>query len=201
MSNNFFAMMHRMRYINRWGLMRNTENENIQEHSLEVAIIAHALAVLRNKQQNKDLPPVDAKLVVLMALYHDASEILTGDLPTPVKYFNPAIQQAYKAVESVAADKLLSMLPPELAGDWQPLLSPDLNDPQVNAAYRLIKAADRISAYIKCLDEAKAGNTEFRQAQETVLASIDSLCEDLPEVRVFLDLFLPAFELSLDQLQ
>ncbi len=201
MSNNFFAMMHRMRYINRWGLMRNTENENIQEHSLEVAIIAHALAVLRNKQQNKDLPPVDEKLVVLMALYHDASEILTGDLPTPVKYFNPAIQQAYKAVESVAADKLLSMLPPELAGDWQPLLSPDLNDPQVNAAYRLIKAADRISAYIKCLDEAKAGNTEFRQAQETVLASIDSLCEDLPEVRVFLDLFLPAFELSLDQLQ
>lgn len=200
MSNNFFAMMHRMRYINRWGLMRNTEQENIQEHSLQVAIIAHALAVLR-RQFNDGRPPVDEARVALMAIYHDAGEILTGDLPTPVKYFNPAIRDAYKAVETVAAQKLLSMLPEDLAPAWQPLLEPDLSDPAVKAGHQLVKAADRLSAYIKCIDEAKAGNSEFRQASQTVRASLDDLAAVMPEVRYFMDNFLPPFQLSLDEMK
>ncbi|HAL74040.1 MAG TPA: 5'-deoxynucleotidase [Clostridiales bacterium] len=201
MSSNFFAMMHRMRFINRWGLMRNTEQENIQEHSLQVAMIAHALAVLRRRYYADGRPPVDERTVALMAIYHDASEILTGDLPTPVKYFNPAIREAYKAVESVAAAKLLTMLPDDLAPNWQPLIDPDLNDPATQAAHQLVKAADRLSAYIKCIDEGKAGNSEFRQASKTVRASLDELAESLPEVRYFMDHFLPAFQLSLDELQ
>ncbi len=163
MSNSFFAMIHRMRYINRWGLMRNTEPENISEHSLQVAVIAHALAVLRRRLDD-GRPPVDEGQAVLFALYHDASEILTGDLPTPVKYFNPAIREAYQAVESVAARKLLAMLPEDLAPGWEPYLLPNLDDPSVAATHQLVKAADRISAYIKCIDEEKAGNREFRQA-------------------------------------
>ncbi len=201
MSENFFAMLHRMRYINRWGLMRNTEPENIQEHSLQVAIIAHALAVLRQRHFAADRVPVDAEHVALLAIYHDASEILTGDLPTPVKYFNPAIRDAYKAVESVATAKLLTMLPDDLAPAWQPLLEPDAGDPAVRAAMQLVKAADRISAYIKCLDEGKAGNSEFRQAAESTWDSLEKVAAELPEVRYFLDHFLPAFRLSLDELQ
>ncbi len=201
MSNNFFAMMHRMRYINRWGLMRNTEQENIQEHSLQVAIIAHALAVLRQKYFSLGRAPVDEGKIALLAIYHDASEILIGDLPTPVKYFNPAIRDAYKAVESVATGKLLSMLPEDLAPTWRPVLEPDLDDPEIAAAMQLVKAADRISAYIKCLDEEKAGNAEFRQAAEATRASLAEVEAKLPEVRYFLDNFLPAFRLSLDELK
>lgn len=200
MSNNFFAMMHRMRYINRWGLMRNTEQENIQEHSLEVAVIAHALAVLRRRLDD-GRPPVDEGQAALLAIYHDASEILTGDLPTPVKYFNPEIRNAYKAVESVATQKLLSMLPPELAPTWQPILEPDFSDAAAKAAHQLVKAADRISAYIKCIDEEKAGNSEFREASRIVRESLDELAVKMPEVRLFLDEFLPSFQLSLDELK
>ena len=200
MSNNFFAMIHRMRYINRWGLMRNTEQENIQEHSLQVAIIAHALAVLRN-QIDDCRPPVDESQVALMAIYHDAGEILTGDLPTPVKYFNPAIREAYQAVESVAAKKLLSMLPADLVSGWERLLLPDLEDPSTAAAHQLVKAADRISAYIKCIDEDKAGNKEFRQAQHSIRASLDKLAAVMPEVGRFIGTFLPPFSLSLDDLE
>jgi len=201
MSSNFFAMMHRMRYINRWGLMRNTESENIQEHSLQVAIIAHALAVLRGKYYSAGRIAVDGRQVALLAIYHDAGEILTGDLPTPVKYFNPAIREAYKAVESVATAKLLLMLPDDLAPDWKPVLEPDKEDPETRAAMQLVKAADRISAYIKCIDEAKAGNSEFRQAEQTIGASLEEVAAELPEVRHFLDQFLPSFSLSLDELR
>jgi 5'-deoxynucleotidase len=201
MSDNFFAMMHRMRYINRWGLMRNTEQENIQEHSLQVAIIAHALAVLRQRYFADGRPAVDENRIALLAIYHDAGEILTGDLPTPVKYFNPAIREAYKAVESVATQKLLTMLPDDLAAAWQPVLEPDPADPDVRAAMQLVKAADRISAYIKCIDEEKAGNSEFRQALQTTRTTLDSLAVDLPEVRYFLETFLPPFQLSLDELK
>lgn len=201
MSNNFFAMLHRMRYINRWSLMRNTEQENIQEHSLQVAIIAHALAVLRRRYFAEGRPAVDESQIALLAIYHDAGEILTGDLPTPVKYFNPEIRDAYKAVESVATQKLLSMLPEDLAADWQPILEPNRNDPATQAAMQLVKAADRISAYIKCIDEGKAGNSEFRKALKTTKHSIDELADKLPEVHYFVKNFVPSFELSLDELE
>jgi len=201
MSENFFAMLHRMRYINRWGLMRNTESENIQEHSLQVAVIAHALAVLRRQYFSDGRIGVDENRIVLLAIYHDAGEILTGDLPTPVKYFNPAIRDAYKAVESVATGKLLSMLPSDLRPTWQPILEPDAADPATDAALQLVKAADRISAYIKCIDEGKAGNSEFRQAAEATRTNLEKVAVELPEVRYFLDHFLPAFSLSLDELQ
>jgi len=181
--------------------MRNTDPENIQEHSLQVAIIAHALAVLRNQYYAPGRIAVDEGLVALLAIYHDAGEILTGDLPTPVKYFNPAIRDSYKAVESVATAKLLSMLPDDLAPAWRPLLEPDLQDPAVKEAMRLVKAADRISACIKCLDEEKSGNSEFRQAARATRASLEEIAADLPEVRHFVDHFLPSFRLSLDELQ
>ena len=155
MSHHFFAMMHRMRYINRWSLMRNTQPENIQEHSLQVAMIAHALVEIRRLYFAEDRPPVDPAQVVLLAMYHDASEILTGDLPTPVKYANPAIRDAFKAVESVASDKLLTMLPDDLLPAYKPLLEPDLSDPSSAAAEKIVKAADRISAQIKCMDRSE----------------------------------------------
>ena len=200
MSHHFLAMLHRMRYISRWSLMRNTQSENIQEHSLQVAMIAHALAEIRNRQLAGSAPPVDVSQVVLLALYHDAAEILTGDMPTPVKYANPAIRDAYKAVETVAAEKLLSLLPGELEPSYRPLLLPDLDDPRTAAAVRLVKAADRISAYIKCLDEEKAGNTEFRQAGESVRKKLDAVAKELPEVAWFMRELLPSFALSLDEL-
>jgi 5'-deoxynucleotidase len=200
-SAHFFAMIHRMRYINRWGLMRNTQPENIQEHSLEVAVTAHALAVIRNRLFAAGRPQLDEAKVALLALYHDAAEILTGDLPTPVKYFNPAIRDAYKAVESVAVKKLLTLLPPDLAPAWQELLEPDSQDSATAESLRLVKAADRICACIKCIDEEKAGNREFREAGGTVRAKLEEAAAGLPEVRYFLDKFLPPFALSLDELR
>lgn len=200
MSHHFFAMMHRMRYINRWSLMRNTQSENIQEHSLQVAMIAHALVEIRRLYFAAGRVAVDPALVVLLAVYHDASEILTGDMPTPVKYANPAIRDAFKAVESVASDKLLTMLPAALQPAYRPLLEPDLTDPATAAAEQLVKTADRISAQIKCMDEEKAGNREFRQAGETTRASLDLVCRELPEAAWFCEHFLPSFSLSLDEL-
>jgi len=200
MSDHFFAMMHRMKYINRWGLMRNTREENIQEHSLQVAMIAHALAEIRRLLFNDGRPSVDLAQVVLLALYHDASEILTGDLPTPVKYANPAIRDAFQAVESVASAKLLSQLPEELLPAYAPILAPDRGDASTEAALQLVKAADRISAYIKCIDEEKAGNSEFRQASQTIRESLDIVEKELPEVAWFDSHLLPSFRLSLDEL-
>lgn len=192
-AGRFFAMLSRMKYINRWGLMRNTRPENICEHSHEVAVIAHALALLRNRRFGGQ---VDASRAALLALYHDTSEILTGDLPTPVKYFNPAIKTAYKQVETVASRKLLSMLPDDLQQDYAPLLQPDKTDAEL---WRIVKAADKISALIKCVEEQKAGNHEFVQAQQTLYASIAEM--HLPEADCFLEECLPAYQLTLDELE
>ena len=154
--NHFFAYINRMRFIQRWSLMRNSYTENIQEHSHQTAVLAHALAVLRNERFGGQ---VDVGAVAVAALYHDAGEILTGDMPTPIKYYNPGIREAYKAVEQVAEDKLLSMLPEDLRPAYEDALRPA--DPEIE---QLVRAADKLSAHIKCIEELKAGNTEFRQA-------------------------------------
>ena len=192
MSHNFFALISRMRYIGRWGLMRNTFQENIQEHSHMVAVLAHALAVIRRDLFGGDLDPEHA---AVLALYHDAPEILTGDLPTPVKYYNPEIREAYREVEEVSARRLLSMLPEALRPAYESLL---LEDPE-SEYHALVKAADKLSAYIKCVEEVKAGNTEFRQAAEQTYHILED--SPLPEVAYFLEHFLPGFSLTLDELQ
>ena len=190
MAYNFFPMISRMRYINRWGLMRNTRLENIQEHSHQVAVLAHALTVIQNKYYGGQ---VDAGQVALAAIYHDASEILTGDMPTPIKYDNPDIQNAYKQVESVAEQKLLSMLPGDLRPDFTDIIT--IPDPEIHA---LVKAADKLSAYLKCVEELKAGNTEFKKAKEQTYAA---LCQNpSPALKYFMDHFLEGFELTLDEL-
>ena len=188
---SFFAYLSRMRYINRWGLMRNTFQENVQEHSHMVAVLAHTLAVIRRDVLGK---PADPGLAAAVALYHDAPEILTGDLPTPIKYYSPDIRDAYKQVEQVSAGKLLDMLPPELRGAYEPLVREEY-DPDTRA---LVKAADKLSAYIKCVEELKAGNNEFRQAAEQTLEALKAY--GLPEVDYFMERFLPAFGLTLDEL-
>lgn len=172
--------------------MRNTQNENIQEHSLQVATIAHALAIIRNKFYDGD---VNAERTAVLAMFHDCNEIITGDMPTPVKYFNPEIMQAYKNVESVSKKKLLTMLPAELRDEYSTILFHEKCDDE---HWKLVKAADRISAYIKCLEEAKAGNSEFKKAGESILKSIFNI--DLPEVRYFMENFIPSFSLTLDEL-
>lgn len=189
-SNHFFAYISRMRYIDRWALMRNSQKENVQEHSHMVAVLAHALAVIRRDVYGGTVDPGE---VAVAALYHDAPEILTGDLPTPVKYFNPDIQAAYKQVEAVSADKLLGMLPNEIRPAFTPYLKEEPGD-----VHDLVKAADKLSAYIKCVEELKMGNNEFRQAAEQTLELIKA--SGLPEVDYFVEHFLPAFELTLDEL-
>lgn len=192
MSYNFFALLGRMNCIDRWGLMRNTRVENIQEHSHMVAVLSHALAVIGRERFGSAVDPGEAAIA---GLYHDAPEILTGDLPTPVKYDNPAIKEAYKAVESVAADKLLSLLPPELVPAFAPYVREEL-DPEL---LRVVKAADKLAAHIKCLEELKAGNAEFRQAaDQTKMALVEM---HLPELDCFMEEFLPGFELTLDELK
>ena len=192
MAEHFFAYLSRMRYINRWGLMRNTFQENIQEHSHMVAVLAHALAVIRRDVLGGTADPEAAAAA---ALFHDAPEILTGDLPTPVKYYNPAIREAYRQVESFSADKLLSMLPEAMRPAYAPWLREDY-DPGLR---RLVKAADKLSAHIKCVEELKAGNNEFRRAAEQTLEAVKTC--GLPEVDYFMEHFLPGFGLSLDELQ
>ncbi len=190
MASHFFPMIARMRYINRWGLMRNTRLENIQEHSHQVAVLAHALAVIQNRRFGGQ---VDPGAVAVAALYHDASEILTGDMPTPIKYDNPDIQAAYKAVESVAERKLLSMLPEDLRPDYEAALT--IPDPEIRA---LVKAADKLSAYLKCVEELKAGNTEFKKAREQTYAALCS--NPIPALQYFMERFLDGFSLTLDEL-
>ncbi|MEG1657777.1 MAG: 5'-deoxynucleotidase [Oscillibacter sp.] len=191
MKSHFFAYISRMRFISRWALMRNTAPENVQEHSHQVAVLAHALAVIRNELFGG---MVDAGAVAAAALYHDASEILTGDLPTPIKYFNPVIKSAYKDIESVANDKLLHLLPPELQGVYGPILGE--SDPEIAL---LVKAADKLSAYIKCVEELKAGNAEFREAAAQTRKALESF--GLPETAYFLETFMPSFSLTLDELK
>ena len=190
MDHHFYALISRMRYIDRWALMRNTTRENIQEHSYEVAVLAHALAVIGRDVFHKELDPDKTAAV---ALFHDAPEIITGDMPTPVKYDNPDIHGAYQQVERMAADRLLEMLPPELAEEYRPLLLDQ--DPEVHA---LVKAADRLSAYIKCVEELKAGNLDFKRAGEQILESLKA--NPLPALGYFMEHFLPSFELTLDEL-
>ncbi len=191
MANEFYALLGRMRYITRWGLMRNTFSENIQEHSHQVAVLAHALALIRREILFLDGPEPDRCAVA--ALYHDASEILTGDLPTPIKYYNPSIQDAYKHVEHIAGTKLLELLPEALRKSYQPLILEE--DTQ---CYAIVKAADKLSAYIKCIEEQKAGNTEFDSAAEQTMTAMQKMA--LPELNWFLAECLPAFSLNLDQL-
>ena len=187
---NFFPMIARMRYINRWGLMRNTRLENIQEHSHQVAVLAHALAVIENRYFSGQIDP---GAVAVAALYHDASEILTGDMPTPIKYDNPDIQSAYKDVEAVAEKKLLSMLPPELVPAYEPLVRE--SDKTVR---RYVKAADKLAAWLKCQEELKAGNTEFGRAAGETMASLRSM--NMEEADWFMERMGETFRLTLDDL-
>ena len=191
MANEFYALMGRMRYITRWGLMRNTFSENIQEHSHQVAVLAHALALIRRDILHLQGPDPDRCAVA--ALYHDASEILTGDLPTPIKYYNPEIKTAYKQVERVAGERLLTMLPPQLRESYAPLVME--SDEQIGI---VVKAADKLSAYIKCVEEQKAGNTEFDSAAKQTMDSMQAM--GLPELDWFLENCLAPFSLNLDQL-
>ena len=189
MNSHFFAYISRMRFIQRWALMRNTAPENVQEHSHQVAVLAHALAVIRNERFGGQ---VDAGAVAVAALYHDASEILTGDMPTPIKYDNPAIHKAYKEVEKVAEDKLLRLLPPDMQPVYKQVLRPDAE------TEALVKAADKLSAYLKCVEELKAGNSEFKKAREQTYAA---LCRNpIPALSYFMEHFLDGFELTLDEL-
>ncbi len=191
MAFHFFAYINRMKYINRWGLMRNTRPENDTEHSQQTAMIAHALALIANRRYQKHY---DAGYVMALALYHDASEVITGDMPTPVKHNNPFIRQEYGRLERIANERLISMLPEDLRDDYRPLIQHDETTPE----WRLVKAADKISAYIKCVEEKKAGNGEFENAAYTIRSSIDRI--DLPEVRDFMRECVPGFGMTLDEI-
>lgn len=190
MPQRFFAVISRMKYINRWSLMRNTINENISEHSLETAFIAHALAVIRNRRFGGK---VNAERCALMAMYHDTTEIITGDLPTPIKYYNDQIRSVYKEIESNAVDQLISYLPDDLREEYSPLFSPQAEDEEL---WLLVKGADKLSALIKCIEERNMGNTDFLSAEKTTLNAVRSL--EIPEVDVFLEEFIPAYCLTLD---
>ena len=191
MAYHFFAYMNRMKYIRRWGLMRNTKIENDMEHVFQTAMIAHAIALLGNSRYERDY---DAEHIAVLGMYHDASEVITGDLSTPIKHNNPAIIKEYHKLESIAQKRLLTMLPADIMPDYEPLIEPD----ESTAEWRIVKAADKISAYIKCLEERSAGNREFAQAEESTLASIRRI--DLPEVQDFMDEFVPGFSMSLDEI-
>lgn len=192
MSNHFFAMMSRMKYINRWALMRNTQKENISEHSLEVAMIAHNLAIISNVRFGNDLP---VEKVGMMGLYHDCTEIITGDMPTPIKYHSTELHQAFQEVENLASEQLLAMLPEDMRSYYENLFFHGEGDEYL---WKLVKAADKISAYCKCIEEEKSGNTEFRKAKQTIEESL--LAMNMREVSVFLEEFMPSFEMTLDEL-
>ena len=192
MKGNFYAMMSRMKYIERWALMKNTAQENVCEHSLEVGIIAHALAVIGNTRFNKNL---NAEKAALIGMYHDSSEIITGDMPTPVKYYNQDIKNAMKEVEGVANKKLLSMLPEDMREAYRSIFFKAEEDEYL---WKLVKAADKISALIKCMEELNTGNTEFRSARDSLEKAIVGL--GLEEVTVFIEEFLPAYGNTLDEL-
>lgn len=189
---SFGAMMSRMKYIKRWALMRNATRENISEHSLEVAMVAHLLSVIGKTRFGKDLNVEKASLI---AIYHDSTEIITGDMPTPIKYYNEDIQSAFKEIEDVAANNLLMMLPEDIRKEYQSLFFPEEQDEYL---WKLVKAADKISALLKCVEEEKAGNTEFVNAKKATLESIQKM--QLEEVTVFFEEFYPAYEKTLDEL-
>jgi 5'-deoxynucleotidase len=189
--HNFFAMHARMKYIDRWALMRATQRENLSEHSNDVAAIAHAIALLKNVRFGGN---VNAERAALLGLYHDMPEILTGDMPTPVKYHSPALRSAFAEVETKACERLLSMLPDDLRPYYEGCFFRREGDAEL---WKIVKAADKISALLKCVEEEKAGNAEFRQALNATRKAIDNM--DLPEANAFLDDFLAGFYLSLDE--
>lgn len=191
MQHHFYAYMARMKLIKRWGLRHNTREENDQEHSLQVTMIAHALAMYKNRRYGGN---VDVEKVLLYALYHEAAEVITGDLASPIKYFNPGIRDAYKEIERMASKKLLEYLPEDMKEDFRALLFPD----EESYEWRIVKAADRISAYVKCLEEYGYGNREFLTAQENIRASISQM--NMPEAEDFMREFAPSFMLPLDAL-
>lgn len=186
----FFAIISRMKYINRWGLMRNTITENISEHSLETAFIAHLLALYRNVRFGGNVNPERA---ALLAMYHDVTEIITGDLPTPVKYYNKEIKAEYDRVEEIAKDKMISYLPDDLQEYYRPLLGKTEEEKEL---WQLVKAADKLSALIKCLEERQMGNTDFSAAEKSTLKSVHAM--NLPEAEEFIKEFLPSYGLTLD---
>ncbi|MBQ7677271.1 MAG: 5'-deoxynucleotidase [Lachnospiraceae bacterium] len=196
MTHNFFATISRMKYIERWALMRNSRAETLSEHSLEVAMLSHALCVLANERYGKSL---DANKAALIGLYHDASEIITGDMPTPVKYYNSEIQSAYKDVEKIAEYKLLNELPSEMRTVYEEIFKAGDSEEE-QYMRRLVKAADKISALIKCIEEEKSGNTEFRTAEKSTRKTLDALMDELPEVKDFVYEFLPPYGSTLDEL-
>ncbi len=191
--NGFFAILARMKHIARWGLMRNSLQENLSQHSFDVAVTAHALALIGQQYFGK---AIDAGQVAAAALFHDAPEILTGDMPTPVKYHNPGIREAYRAVEASAVNSLLAMLPQDLRPKYKVLFSFDTEQPEM---YAYIKAADKISAWVKCVEELKSGNSEFKKAELQLRAAIAAM--DMPEAEHYMRTFAPAFSLTLDELQ
>ncbi len=193
MENGFYAMISRMKYINRWALMRNEHSENLAEHSFEVSVIAHALTVIGNRRLGKKL---DSERAAFLGLYHDAPETLTGDMPTPVKYYNDEVRNAYKTVEDVACKSLIEMLPEEFREDYASAFMPREEDKEL---WKYVKAADKISALIKCMEEKKAGNSEFVLAGEGTANSIKAL--GLPEAEIFMNEFLPCYEMTLDELK
>ena len=188
MQNHFYALMSRMKNIIRWGLMRNTRSENLSEHSLEVAQIAHALAIINKKRLGGDADP---NFVSVAAIYHDTSEIITGDLPTPIKYYNEEIKKAYKQIEGNAERQLMDMLPDDFKEEFTVIYNPD------PLTERLIKSADKLSALIKCIEEISCGNKEFEDAYNSTLQAIKNL--NSPEANIFLEEFIPSFSLSLDE--
>ncbi|MGN0632816.1 MAG: 5'-deoxynucleotidase [Oscillospiraceae bacterium] len=190
MSQKFFAVLSRMKYINRWSLMRNTITENISEHSLETAFIAHALAIIRNVRFGGN---VNAERCALLAMYHDATEIITGDLPTPIKYYNKQIRSVYEEIEDNATEQLLTYLPEDLRELYRPLFSKTEEEAEL---WSLVKCADKLSALIKCMEERQMGNFDFSSAEESTLNAVKAL--GVPEAQVFLDEFIPAFNLTLD---
>lgn len=193
-SNHFYAMLSRMKYINRWGLMNNTRLENISEHSHQVAILAHCLVLIHNKRFGGNLDPERA---ALLAVFHDSTEIITGDMPTPIKYYNPEIKDAYKEIEDKASDRLVSLLPEDFREDYRAILKQSgENDREL---HKFVKAADKFSALIKCIEEIRMGNDEFRQAKETIQTAIHEM--KLPEAEVFEREFLPSFYLTLDEFE
>ncbi len=192
MENSFYAMMSRMKYIERWALMRNSITENISEHSLEVSILAHALAVISKERLGKQL---NAEKAALIGIYHDATEIITGDMPTPIKYFNDNIQGAFKAVEHAAAERLLMMLPEDIRRSYETLFFPEEED---TFLWKLVKGADKLSALIKCVEERKAGNSEFISAEKSLRSILEAM--KLEEIDIFMKEFLPAYDKTLDEL-
>lgn len=190
--NSFFAMMSRMKYIDRWALMRNSRNENLSEHSLEVSMIAHALAVIGNSSLGKKL---DTGKAAVLGLYHDATEIITGDMPTPVKYYNKEIRNTYKAIEHRASETLLGMLPEKMQDSYREIFEKQEEDAYL---WKLVKAADKLSAYIKCVEEEQTGNLEFVKAKEQTLIHIRQM--EIPEADLFLEYFMDAYGKNLDEL-